>query len=126
LEVKVEGGVEASKPTSSSQQAQVILISNPWSWLAHELLSQLFGFLPSNPNLKSLMHVWIMECGDFPFITKVRLRLNVGMISKFPSQYPSHAIFMDCCKIFKKWLKRPLKDGKRVVLKLLLMILIVI
>ena len=44
LKVKVKGEVEASKPRSSPHQAQVILILNLWSWLAHELSSSLFGF----------------------------------------------------------------------------------
>ena len=41
LEVKVEDEVKTCNPRPSSHQAQLILIS--WSWLAHELSSQLVG-----------------------------------------------------------------------------------
>ena len=41
LEMKVEDEVKICNPRSSPHQAQVILIS--WSWLAHELSSQLVG-----------------------------------------------------------------------------------
>jgi len=41
LEMKEEGEVKTCNPRSSFHQAQLIFIS--WSWLAHELSSQLVG-----------------------------------------------------------------------------------
>jgi hypothetical protein len=41
MEVEVEDEVKTCNPSSSSHQAQLFLIS--WSWLAHELSSQLDG-----------------------------------------------------------------------------------
>ena len=55
-----------------------------------------------------------MECGDLSFITKVRLRPYARMIPEFPSQCPSHAIFMDFCKNIKEWLICLIKDEKQV------------
>jgi hypothetical protein len=45
---------------------------------------------------------------------------------KFPSQCPSHAIFMDFCKNIKEWLICLIKYEKQDVLKFLLMILIIL
>jgi hypothetical protein len=72
------------------------------------------------------MHVWIMECDDLSFITKVRLKPYAWMISEFPSQCPSHAIFMDFFKNIEEWLICLIKDEKQVVLKFLLMVLIIL
>jgi hypothetical protein len=71
------------KPRSSSHQAQVIPLLSIVMVSSWALISIIWVFL-SKPNLKSLMHVWIMECGDLFFITKVRLRPYAWLIISFP------------------------------------------
>ena len=73
-EIEVEDEVEASNPRSSSHQAQVFFIPNLGMVSLCALISNTWIFI-SNPNLKSFMHVWIMECGELSLITKVRSRL---------------------------------------------------
>jgi hypothetical protein len=51
----------------------------------------IWNFL-SNPNLKFFMHVWVMECGDFSFITKVRLCIYAWLILEDPPRSSSYAI----------------------------------
>ena len=87
-------------PSSSRPHLKSMVMVSSWA-----LILIIWNFL-SNPNLKSFMHVWIMECGDFSFITKVRLWLYAWLILEDPPQSSSYSIVW----IFARFLR----NGSRI------------
>ena len=88
LEIEVKDEVKTWNPRSSSHQAQLILIS--WSWLAHELSSQLVGNF--SQTLISSFHACIDHSAWWHLTHhKVRSRPYAWPIPRNPSQCCSHA-----------------------------------